>query len=64
MEIQNYLTDPSSIPTPEMKMLLKDFQSFSETLEILKKAFEKFVDPHRVEFDVLWGLVYLNLKVR
>jgi hypothetical protein len=60
-EIQGKLIDPSS--TRDMKRQMGRIQPFPRTLNTLTQAFESLVVPHPVKFDVLWGMVYLNLKV-
>jgi hypothetical protein len=61
MEIQGKLTDTSS--TRDMKRQMGRIQPFPRTLNTLTQAFESLVVPYPVKFDVLWGMVYLNLKV-
>jgi hypothetical protein len=61
-EIQGKLTDASS--TRDMKRQMGRIQPFPRTLNTLTQAFETLVEPYKeVKFDLLWGLVYLNLKV-
>jgi tetratricopeptide (TPR) repeat protein len=60
-EIQGKLIDPSS--TRDMKREMGRIQPFPRTLNTLTQAFESLVVPHPVKFDVLWGMVYLNLKL-
>jgi hypothetical protein len=60
-EVQGKLTDVSS--TPQMRRQLGRIHPFPRTLNALVKTFEGLVNPHNAKFDILWGLVHLNLKV-
>lgn len=61
-EIQSKLNDSSS--TQIMKRQMNRILSFPGVLARLTMTFERLTKPIDVKFDVLWGLIYLNLKVR
>jgi hypothetical protein len=60
-EIEARLKDPSS--TQVMKQQMGRIQAFPNGLAKLTMAFNKLISPLEVKFDILWGLIYLNLKV-
>lgn len=47
-----------------MKRQIARIQTFPQELSLLTKKFEKLVSPLYIRFDILWGTVYLSLKVR
>ncbi len=61
-EIHGKLTDSAS--TPAMKRLLGRIQPLPRLLSTLTRRFASLVAPSDVRFDLVWGLIYLNLKVR
>ena len=61
-EIQRKLKDPASAPVAKRQMAR--IQPLPRTLSSLTQSFEKTLSPHEVEFGLLWGLIYLNLRVR
>lgn len=46
-----------------MKRQMGRITTFPNILAKLTMVFDKLVFPSEVKFDVLWKLVYLNLKV-
>jgi hypothetical protein len=47
-----------------MKRLLGRIQPLPRLLSTLTRKFAGLVAPSEVRFDLLWGLIYLNLKVK
>ncbi|KAH0564815.1 hypothetical protein GP486_001804 [Trichoglossum hirsutum] len=60
-EIQKKLTNQGS--TIAMKRQLRRIQPFPRVLSALVQQFEGLVAPHQLKFDLLWGLIYLNLRL-
>jgi curved DNA-binding protein CbpA len=60
-EIHGKLLDKSS--TPAMKRYLGRIQPLPRTLSTLTRRFENLVKPLEPRFGLLWGMIYLNLKV-
>jgi len=60
-EIQGKITDPTS--TSAMKRNMSKIQPISRLFSTLTRMFSSKVEPFEVKFDLLWGLVFLNLKV-
>lgn len=50
--------------TPAMKRLLGRIQPLPRTLSALTRNFASLVAPQEARFDLVWGMIYLNLKVR
>jgi hypothetical protein len=61
-EIHGKLMDTSS--TPAMKRHLGRIQPLPRTLSTLTRNFASLVAPQEARFDLVWGMIYLNLKVR
>jgi hypothetical protein len=61
-EIQGKITDVAS--NSSMKRQMGKIQPLPRTLAALTRIFSQLVDPLEIKFDLLWGLIYLNLKVR
>jgi hypothetical protein len=61
-EIQGKLTDAAS--NASMKRQMAKIQPLPRTLATLTRYFSHLVDPLELKFDLIWGLIYLNLKVR
>lgn len=61
-EIHGKLMDTSS--TPAMKRHLGRVQPLPRTLSNLTRHFANLVAPQVARFDLVWGMIYLNLKVR
>jgi len=61
-EIQMKLTDPAS--TSIMKRQMARIQPLPRALYTITRLFSNLVVPIEVKFDLLWGMIYLNLKVR
>ncbi|KAG4441573.1 hypothetical protein IFR05_002958 [Cadophora sp. M221] len=60
-EIQAKLSDSSS--TQNMKRQMSRIHAFPSVLVKLTMTFDGLIVPFDVKFDVLWGLIYLNLKM-
>lgn len=60
-EIQSKLTDPAS--TPVMKRLMTKIHPLPRFLSTLARLFTKTISPREVSFDLLWGVIYINLKL-
>ena len=61
-EIQSKLADPASLTV--VKRQMGRIQPFPRVLSTLTLLFEKMVVPHELKFGLLWGLIYVNLKVK
>ena len=61
-EVQAKLNDSSS--TQIMKRQMNRILSFPGFLAKLTMNFERLTEPIPVNFEILWGLIYLNLKER
>ena len=61
-EIERKVNSPTS--TLRMKRHIRRIQSFPRVLALLTHTFAASVVPYEVDFDVVWGLIYLTLKVR
>ena len=59
-EIEAKVEDSSS--TNIMKRQMGRIQTFPNVLARLTMTFDKLILPLEVKFDLLWGLIYLNLK--
>lgn len=59
-EIEARVKDSSSTTT--MKRQMPRIQTFPNVLAKLTMTFDKLIFPSKVKFDLLWGLIYLNLK--
>jgi len=59
-EIEARLKDSSS--TTIMKRQMGRIQTFPNVLAKLTMTFDKLIFPLEVKFDLLWGMIYLNLK--
>lgn len=46
-----------------MKRQMSRIHAFPSVLVKLTMTFDGLIVPFDVKFDVLWGLIYLNLKV-
>ena len=60
-EIQSKLTNPASTAT--MKRLMTKIHPLPRFLSFLTGKFAKIVMPREVNFEFLWGILFLNLKV-
>ena len=60
-EIQAKLSDSSS--TQIMKRQMSRIQALPSILVKLTMTFDGLIMPFDVKFEILWGLIYLNLKV-
>ena len=60
-EIQARLNDPTS--TQLMKRQMGKIQSLPHVLATLARSFSNLITPLEVRFELLWGLVYINLKL-
>ena len=60
MEIDSKIKDINS--TPIMKRQMGRIQPLPRALATLVKGFTKIVVPFHVNFDILWGIVYIDLK--
>jgi hypothetical protein len=61
-EIHGKLMDASS--TSVMKRHLGRIQPLPRILSALTRKLASLVAPQEVRFDLVWGMIYLNLKVR
>lgn len=62
IEIDAKISSPTSTAT--MKRQIRRIQTLPRVLALLTHTFATSVIPYAVEFDVIWGLIYLTLKVR
>jgi hypothetical protein len=60
-EIREKLMDPHS--SASLRRLMSSIQPLPRSMETLNGSFISTVSPQNVQFDFLWGMVYLNLKV-
>jgi hypothetical protein len=60
-EIRMKVMDPKSSPT--LRRLMSSIQPLPRSMATLNGSFISSVSPENVQFDFLWGMVYLNLKV-
>jgi len=60
-EIQAKLTDPLS--TPALKREMSKLHQLPRSLGFLAREFMNLVQPHPIKFELIWQLIYLNLKV-
>lgn len=60
-EIQGKIMDPAS--TALVKRNMSRIQQLPSVLATLLRNFSSLLVPFEVKFDLLWGLVYLNLKL-
>lgn len=60
-DIQGKLKDPGS--SSNMKRPLSRIQPLPRSLATLTRKFAELVDPLEPKFDLIWGLVYLTLRV-
>lgn len=60
-DIQSRLKDAGS--GLSMKRQISKIMPLPRTLADLTRTFSKLVHPREVKFDLLWGLIYLVLKV-
>jgi hypothetical protein len=60
-EIREKLKDPHS--SAPLKRSMTSIQPLPRSMETLNGSFISAVSPQNVQFDFLWGMVYLNLKV-
>ena len=49
--------------SPAVKRLTSSLIPITRTINALVTAFTKSILPHEARFDVLWGLIHLNLKL-
>ena len=49
--------------SPAVKRLTSQLSPLTRTITTLISAFTKSILPHEARFDVLWGLIHLNLKL-
>jgi hypothetical protein len=61
VEIRKMMTDPKS--SGSVRRLMASIQPLPRSMATLNGSFISAVAPHSVQFDFLWGMVYLNLKV-
>jgi hypothetical protein len=59
-DIQEKASD--QIYNAQMRRLLMGIQPLPRTLSNLADTFETALAPHAVELNILWGLLYLNVK--
>ncbi len=60
-ETRRMMVDPKSSAT--VRRLMATIQPLPRSMATLNGSFISAVAPHSVQFDFLWGMVYLNLKV-
>lgn len=60
-EVQSKVKDPGSSST--MRRNLSRIQPLGQSLATLYKNFAELIDPLELRFDLIWGLVYLTLRV-
>ncbi|CZR55427.1 uncharacterized protein PAC_05315 [Phialocephala subalpina] len=60
-EIQAKLTESPS--TPLIRRQIVKIQPLPHALASLTRKFSNLVTPEEVNFEIIWGLVYLNLKL-
>ena len=60
--MQSKTKDPGSSST--MRRQLAKIQALPRALASLYKKFAELIDPLEPRFDIVWGLVYLTLRVR
>jgi hypothetical protein len=60
-EIRKKVMDPKS--SPSLRRLMSSIQPLPRSMETLNGSFISTVSPQNIQFDFLWGMVYLNLKV-
>jgi hypothetical protein len=60
-EIRKMMMDPKS--SGSVRRLMASIQPLPRSMATLNGSFISAVAPHSVQFDFLWGMVYLNLKV-
>lgn len=61
MDIRKKLTDLKA-PT-SIRKAAGQLQPLPRTMDALIQSFLDAADPMEVEFNVLWGLIYLNIQV-
>ncbi|KAH8602769.1 hypothetical protein B0O99DRAFT_587847 [Bisporella sp. PMI_857] len=59
-EIQSKVTD--SVASPAMKREMSKIHQLPRNLGFLAKEFMNLVKPNNISFELLWGLIYLNLR--
>lgn len=60
-EIQTKFADSSA--SPVVKRQFAKIQPLPHVLATLMRIFSALVAPHEVNYELIWGLVYLNLKL-
>lgn len=60
-EIQGRLTDTTS--TRGVKREMSKIQPLPRTLSALMRVFSILVQPLKVPFELIWGLLFLNITV-
>lgn len=60
-EIRKMMMDPKS--SAPVRRLMASIQPLPRSMATLNGSFISAVAPHSVQFDFLWGMVFLNLKV-
>lgn len=60
-EIRTQIADPNS--SAELIRLMRSIQPLPRSMATLNSSFILAVSPESVQFDFVWGMVYLNLKV-
>jgi hypothetical protein len=60
-EIRKKVMDPKS--SPSLRRLMSSIQPLPRSMATLNGSFISSVTPENVQFDFLWGMVYLNLKL-
>jgi hypothetical protein len=61
VEIRRMMVDPKT--SASVRRLMASIQPLPRSMATLNGSFISAVAPHSVQFDFLWGMVYLNLKV-
>jgi hypothetical protein len=61
VEIQTRMISPSSSKTEKRQMA--QIQPLPQVLGTLRSMFMELVHPFKVRYDILWGLIYLNLRL-
>jgi hypothetical protein len=59
-DIQEKASDPSYA---QMRRTLLGLKPVPQTLFSLTSTFASALEPHEIEFNILWGLLFLNIKV-
>jgi hypothetical protein len=63
-ELSDIVRGKGAGPAPSMSRLATAVTPLAQALDLFLAHFENSLKPHKVDTSVLWGMVYLNLKVR